>query len=318
MSGIRYTLEDFIKISKQKHKDKYDYSSVDYINSTTKVIIICPIHGNFLQTPKNHFKGNGCQKCCKNYKCTTNDFITKAKEVHGDKYNYSKVNYVNSSIKVIIICPIHGEFMQAPYSHLSGRNCVLCSKGRKNKYNTDDFIEKSKLKHGNKYDYSKTNYINCHINVNIICRIHGIFLQNPRNHIQGSGCPRCSKSKMYSNKQIQWLNFISEYYNITIRHAENGGEFVLPNTNNSVDGYCEETNTIYEFNGDLWHGNPDIYDYDYTTFMGVTSGYLYEKTKIKEELIRKMGYKLIVMWENDWKNINKQISILQLKIRGIF
>ena len=111
----KLTTYEFIEKAKKVHGDKYDYSKVEYVNSRTKICIICPQHGEFWQTPNAHLMKEGCPKCkgenvSKVNRRTTNEFIEKAKKVHGDKYDYSKVDYKNNSTKVCIICPIHGEF----------------------------------------------------------------------------------------------------------------------------------------------------------------------------------------------------------------
>mgnify|MGYP003295283221 CR=1 FL=1 len=105
-------------------------SEVEYINSKTKVCIICPKHGEFWITPNNHvIQKQGCSKCShRSYKYSNEEFINKAKEIHGDKYDYSKVEYKNGRTKVCITCPIHGEFWQTPYKHLSGQGCQICAK----------------------------------------------------------------------------------------------------------------------------------------------------------------------------------------------
>lgn len=120
----------------EKHGDKYDYSKVEYVNTKTKVCIICPEHGKFFQTPNDHVSGGkGCVKCgfasnaLKRSK-NIDKFIEDAKKLHGDKYDYSKVEYINSSTKVIIICKNHGElteFTQTPNKHLEGRGCPDCA-----------------------------------------------------------------------------------------------------------------------------------------------------------------------------------------------
>lgn len=120
---------------------------------------------------------------------TTEDFIERAKQVHGDKYDYSFVDYVKSSQKVRIICPKHGEFQQTPNHHLRGRSCPVCSL----RQHGETFVERARAVHGDRYDYSKVDYVNNYTKVEIICKIHGSFWQKPQGHIiSGQGCPKCA------------------------------------------------------------------------------------------------------------------------------
>lgn len=130
-------------------------------------------------------------------KLTTAEFISKAKLVHGDKYNYSKVEYKTNKDKVCIICPIHGEFLITPNSLLSGRGCSLCGRIKTNeskRYTKDTFIQKAKKVHGDKYDYSEIEYIDCFTPIKIVCPTHGAFFQQPTLHLAGHGCLRCKTS----------------------------------------------------------------------------------------------------------------------------
>jgi len=316
----RTNIDDFINRATKIHENKYDYSKVNYINNNTNVIIICKKHGEFLQTPSIHLKSIiGCQKCSfistsdKN-RSNIDEFINRAKKVHENKYDYSKVDYVSCHSKVIIICKEHGDFLQAPISHIYGFSCSKCAGCCK--LSTYEFIERAKITHADKYDYSKVNYINNNTNVIIICKKHGEFLQQPNNHLNGQNCPNCRKPN-YSKKQIEWLKFISILDNIIIQHAENGIEFIIPSTNYKADGYCKETNTIYEFHGDFWHGNPKKYNStDFNKKNSKTFGELYQNTLNKEQQIRDMGFNLITIWESDWIKFNKCIRILQRKFRN--
>ena len=125
------TTKKFIEKVKKIHGDTYDYSLVDYKNNNTKIKIICSIHGVFEQQPKNHFQRKGCSKCAGNFKSTTEEFIERSKEIHGDAYDYSDVVYINAITKVKIICQEHGVFEQIPNDHLCGSGCPNCrsSKG---------------------------------------------------------------------------------------------------------------------------------------------------------------------------------------------
>lgn len=121
-----YTTESYIVKAKEKHGNKYDYSIVEYKNTHTKVSIICPVHGIFLQLAGAHLQGVGCPKCAKNVPQTTEEFILRAKKVHGDKYTYEHTIYKNNHTKVIITCPKHGDFSILPPHFLKGIGCSLC------------------------------------------------------------------------------------------------------------------------------------------------------------------------------------------------
>ena len=157
----RISTEYFINKAREVHGKKYDYSKTNYVDAKTKVCIICHKHGEFWQTPSNHLNGQGCPKCGiesrqKTQSSTKDEFVKKAREVHGGKYDYSKVDYVNNSTKVCIICPKHGEFWQIPSNHLKGQGCPKCGiEARKESRSstTEEFIKKAREVHGDKYDY---------------------------------------------------------------------------------------------------------------------------------------------------------------------
>ena len=142
----RKSNDEFIREAQSIHHNKYDYSKVEYVNNKTKVCIICPEHGEFSQTPSDHLNGKGCPQCAGNVRCDKDTFIEKAKRIHNDRYDYSKVEYVNAHTKVCIICPEHGEFWQTPNNHLNGNGCPLC-KNRKIgdglRDTVEDFTKKS-------------------------------------------------------------------------------------------------------------------------------------------------------------------------------
>ena len=191
--------EDFIKKARAIHGNKYDYSKVKYYNNREKVIIICKKHGEFEQTPSSHLNNRGCYECGRLRKTTSVDtFIEKAKHLHNNKYDYSKVVYVNNYTPVTIICPMHGEFTQEPHGHLKGYGCKKCGIIIRTKP-VNEFIKEANKKHNNKYDYTKVNYINAHTKVDIICPLHGMFRQEPSNHLNGNGCPDCSIENKTSN-----------------------------------------------------------------------------------------------------------------------
>ena len=202
----RFTKETFIGKSKEVHGDKYDYSKVKYVNSVTKVCIVCPVHGDFWVRPADHIHSKvGCPRCSGLKKSNTEEFIEKARKKYGDKYDYSKVNYVNSKTKVCIVCHEkdvfgneHGEFWQRPNDHLNGYACPKCAQNHIP--TTSEWVKMARLVHGDKYDYSKVNYVDAVTKVCIVCPEHGEFWQRPTNHIYlGAGCPDCNsnaKSRM--------------------------------------------------------------------------------------------------------------------------
>lgn len=184
----RKTREEVIKSFKEKHGDKYDYSKSIYGGTDIKTCIICPEHGEFWQTPYKHMHGCGCPKCSGNQKLTTEEFIEKVRQIHGDKYDYSKVEYINTETKVCIICPEHGEFWQTPANHLRGCGCPKCV--GKNK-TTEDFIKECIEIHGDKYVYDAITYTGAFNKVTLKCPYHGEFSITPHELLGGTGCPKC-------------------------------------------------------------------------------------------------------------------------------
>lgn len=194
----KLTTKEFIKQAKSVHGNRYNYSKVDYKSVHSKVIIGCKEHGYFEQEPGSHNSGRGCPDCAGTKQLTTNEFIKRGKKKYGNKYNYSKVIYKTTSKKVIIICPIHGEFKQSPRKHLGNQTgCTKCGGDQTSKkltYTNDKFIEISKKYHGDLYDYSKTKYINQKKLVTIICKKHGPFRIIAGSHTNSlllRGCQKC-------------------------------------------------------------------------------------------------------------------------------
>lgn len=134
----KLTQEEFIKKAKKAHKDLYDYSKSVYLGGKQKVCIICPIHGEFWQQATLHILGHGCPKCAQvknvnNIRVSRQEFIERAQQVHGHKYDYSKMEFDTMKKKVHIVCPEHGSFLQTPESHLLGTGCKKCQSIRKRK-----------------------------------------------------------------------------------------------------------------------------------------------------------------------------------------
>ena len=210
--SIKVTTEEFINCARNIHGQKYDYSKVEYKGKKKKICIICPEHGEFWQRADLHLNSKGCPKCSKRYKYTTEEFINCARNIHGDKYDYSKAEYINSRTKVCIICPEHGEFWKLPYEHLNGKGCPKCvnKKITRIKSSTEEFIERAKKIHGNKYEYSKVDYLQAHSKVCIICPKHGEFWQTPNSHLNGNGCNKCKLENFSKNYKLTLCEFIEK------------------------------------------------------------------------------------------------------------
>ena len=300
------SIEKFILESNIIHDFKYDYSQVIYKNSQTKVEIICPIHGSFFQIPNNHkIQKRGCKKCGSvkggnNHRFTIEKFIELANKTHNDYYNYSFTKYIRNHSKIEIICPIHGSFWQEASSHLNGCGCPKCSKikiGNDRRKSNEQFINHANKIHKHKYDYSIFRYLGAHEHGEIICKKHGTFSQNPTNHLQGKGCPKCS-----CNVSIPEKNFMD----YIILSENNRHKYIKPY---KVDGYDPLTNTIYEFLGNYWHGNPKLYDADKIhPKTKITFGKMYKNTMTRLKKIKSLGYNIKYIWENDWNNFKRGIE----------
>jgi DNA-binding protein len=215
------TKNNFINEANKVHNNKYNYSKTEYKNNHTKVIIICPIHGNFKQSPKDHLKGHGCPKCGGTYKLTNEHFIKKVNGIHNDKYDYSKTKYKNLSYKGIIICPIHGEFKQTPENHKDKKaGCPFCINQR-SKYE-DEIINELKgfkILKNIKIDKIMNNrfletikeknikllsdYINSTTKVKIKCNVCNYEWETLPHVLYRSGCPQCNNQIKYTIELLQ-------------------------------------------------------------------------------------------------------------------
>lgn len=296
IEGRHSNNDTFINAAKKIHGEKYDYTLVKYIKSNQKVEIICVIcNKSFWQKPNDHLNGCGCPNC---KRVSFNDFLQCSKKKHGDKYDYSLVNCDGCFNKIKIICPIHGIFLQTLRNHMSGHGCTKCVIEKRIKRITltiDEFISRSKKIHGDKYDYSKVDYRNSQTNVKIICSNHGPFLQTPSTHIRGYGCQKCTHR--ISKPEIEFLDFIK----CPLR------SYIFPEwKQKSVDGYEPNTNTVYEFLGDYYHGNPEKYDSEkYNQICHKTFGELYNRTINNLSKLKSLGYNVKYIWEKDWNEFKK-------------
>ena len=237
---------------------------------------------------------------------TTNEFVQRSNLIHNGRYSYTDTIYVRNRDKVIITCPIHGNFNQIPLDHLHSAGCPQCG-NLVNKYSTEDFISLSNIKHDNYYDYSLVNYIDVRKKVLIICPLHGKFRQTAENHLRGKRCIKCSNS--ISRSETAWL----DYLGIPDDPEHRQVRLYIDDIYYKVDGFNKETKTIYEFLGDYWHGNPKIFESNNINNHNKKSfGKLLSDTELKHATLRNAGYDLVTIWENDWKEICT--SLINIKI----
>lgn len=259
MGRKRVDTQEFIRRAKERWGDRFDYSKAVYTKANEKVTIICKIHGEFSQRAIGHTNGRGCKKCgvekrSKERRSTTEEFVEKALKKHGNLYDYSKVNYLNNSTKVEIICKEHGAFLQTPAHHLSGTRCPKCF-GNKIP-TTDEWIQRAKTLHSEKYDYSKSTYVNQNVKITIECPEHGEFRMLPNNHlIHRQGCPECGKFQSSQSRRLGNEKFVDLAERIHgKRYDYSQVEYIT--SDDHVDIICNEHGLFTQSpHNHIWGGN---------------------------------------------------------------
>lgn len=219
-------------------------------------------------------------------------FIKRAKEIHGDSYDYSLVEYINNRTPVTIICKIHGKFYQTPSNHTGCKHgCRKCGNrrmGRLYAHTNHEFVKMAKKRHGNFYDYTKVEYVANNIAVTIRCPNHGEFMQIPQTHLNGSGCPKCTHR--ISKPEQEFLTFCGVDECDRQKYV---GKYL-------VDGLVG--NVVYEFLGNYWHGNPRKFDpTDIHPVIKKPYGEIYRKNFEKFDNLTQLGYTIRYIWEDKWK-----------------
>jgi hypothetical protein len=267
--GKKMSTETFIERSIKIHNNEYDYSKTDLEHRDEKgrVCVICPKHGEFWVKPSHHLDGHKCKRCISSKPRRRKDgsnsmgleeFIKRARKVHGDKYDYSSTNYINSSTDVCIICPIHGEFNQIPDNHLRGKGCRECgfeSSHKKQRKTTEQFILECKSLYGDLFDYSKSVYQGNKKDVIVKCNKCGKeFKITPHNHlVHKEGCPFCKLSKLEKNVEKVLLDNGIEYEQQKVFEWLIDGKKIK-----RFDFYLPHYNTVIECQG-LQHFKPIKY-----------------------------------------------------------
>lgn len=237
----KQTSEEFIEKARQVHGDKFDYSKTHYTRTSDKITVTCPSHGDFLILPNNFLKSNhGCPKCAKESLYSTEKFLKKAREVHGDTYLYDRVGDVKHSRQYIEVgCKVHGYFKQKVCNHVRGKTgCPQCSLDRR-RLTKEDFIKRAKEVHGDKYNYDLVDYTNIDAKVKIICPEHGVFEQEAYSHLKGFNCSLCgnatARDKIRSNTEefvrraTEVHNGKYDYSNVEYTNNKTLVEIICPN-----------------------------------------------------------------------------------------
>jgi hypothetical protein len=301
----RSTFEEFLEKAIAIHGDKYEYFKEEYVDTLTKINIWCKkCEDLFLQEPSGHCNGHKCPVCALNEQKTTKESLIEiSTKKYPNKFDYSLLpdGILQKNIKYKFICLNKGHITeQRPHQHISTGGCYKCAYenvGEHTKITQEEWIEKAKLKHNNYYTYENTVYSGANKNIIITCPTHKDIKVAAHAHLAGHGCKYCNVSKT----EKEWINTLN---NPNIQLNEKvyiDGILIKP------DGIDYTTNTIYEYNGTYWHGDPRVHKtYEINKHNKKTFGELYDKTIKRQELIKKAGYNLVVMWEFDWLKTNKR------------
>lgn len=294
--GKRRTTKEFVEEANRVHNGKYTYEHTVYKNSNSKVIVTCPIHGDFEVAPSHHIHSkSGCRKCCGNYQMNTEDFIERAKDVHGDKYDYSKSEYINKNTKVCIICPEHGEFWQKAEDHYSGHGCRKCYDQwftANQTFPVEVFLEKAKEKFGDKYTYDLSKYETLNSKIKVTCPEHGTYEQTARIHLETEGCPRCGRLKANKTNSLTQTEFLIKCKNV---HGEkyDYSKALYTGTKDKIIVVCKE------------HGEFSIKAANHLQGQGCPKCILKSQTKLLEKL-EKVFPEEMFQWEYRSEWLGKQ------------
>lgn len=291
-SKPKFTLEEFIAKSRSIHGDLYDYSNSIYLGSKAAVEIICVDHGSFWQVVEYHWDGNGCPQCgiikrSASQRMNTVGFVHKAKEIHGDKYDYTATVYRTYRGKVHITCLQHGPFSVAAEHHLLAQiGCPACGKLSRSdtqRKELDQYIHGANVTHGDRYDYSRAVYAGAKEKVEIVCKRHGSFFQEASSHISGRGCPSCCDHYTRPHKSVE--AFVQS---LGIEFESNTRSVIPPK---ELDVYIPSKALAIELNGTYWHA-----------LTGKEPPAEKKSHLLKYQLCRDRGISLLQIDEHEWTN----------------
>ena len=274
-----------------------DFSKSNYINVNTKVTSTCIKHGDFENTPKMFLRGTGCFECLResgksNLKMTQSEFITKAEKLKLDNnhntLDFSNTIYTSNKGNLNIHCSLHGYFEITTKNFMQGRGCPKCGIEKSKSSNLGDLdklISRFINVHGNRYDYSKVELINNKLNVIIICKKHGEFLQSPVNHYYGKGCQKCANEMTTSSGELELKEYIKSIYDGILLDNSRGTI-----ENYELDIFLPKLNIAIEYNGLYWHSEANK-----------SKNYHNDKYNC----CKNKGIRLVQIWEDEWRdNVN--------------
>ena len=247
------TKEKFLKISRQKFGDKFDYTRLNYVDCNTSINLVCSVHGkSFNIKPIKHIrnKTGGCPVCGKELslrrQMPLEKFLRLANERHKNRYDYSKTKYGGIKKHIEIECPLHGAFIKSPEHHLSGQGCPKCSNERKSKEHIipfETFVERAKMIYSDLYGYEKSGYVKITAPISLECKKHGPFTVLAKDHLNGQHCPKCKVSKG-EQKIMSVLNTYSISYEREKKFEDLKVKKML-----RYDFYLPEYNMCVEYHG---------------------------------------------------------------------
>lgn len=264
-------LQKFAKKAHEKHGGQYQYDQSIYKNNNTPIEIYCPDHGYFWQTPANHLVGKKCRKCSGRLIENTEQFIDAATQLHNDRYTYERAKYVRANRRTVITCPDHGDFDQTPNAHLAGKGCNKC---QGHGLSTEEWVARANEIHFNRYDYSRTNFVDSTTDVMIGCNAHGFFLQDPVGHTQGRGCRKCADEIRVLGSTIQ---------DIALNGSEILGRLYVLNIFSDEENFFKIGITSKSVK-QRWKNLPEEYDYEILAdlHMNIVKAYQLEQSLLIE------------------------------------
>ena len=284
-----------------RHGGKYDYSRVVYKRQDEKVSIGCPVHGEFLQRPAKHWAGDGCPKCGDERvsEVRRHDLAVweaRAREVHGDRYNYEAIRWERGSAVLTVRCSLHGLFDLRASNHINKKgNCPACSaisRDNAKRLSVGDFTARAAASHDGKYDYRQVEYVTTKDKVTIVCREHGPFRQKADSHLRGSACPKCRGAQSSAERDI--ASFLADHTEVQTRRK-------IPGSNLEMDIYLPEHQLAVEYHGLFFHSSKH------------RDSQCHSK---KHKAAVAAGIRLIQVFEDEWLDSRKVVQKTLLHAMG--